>query len=407
MMATLEERRQMGRSSFASRPKVAPYSSTPASPRSSASSSSPRLPRPSTAPSRTSATPASSSRDPGTVQRWSVDEEAEEEPTGGSTFSRRSAASALETLTHRAADLAQELYRLKAQGAFTKQESSPRITPRKSTPRSSPRTKKASSTAPLRSSAAAPTTSPVASGQDVSCQVPDRTDPAGMPVWATLSEEASQATERATMLNDKVKAETATRAVCASPLDDHRAQRRHTAKQHTTKQRTASAPASALSVSLAPAAHTRATASALTSRPRLPRSQAQYELHEQQQLCDQQRLELDSYRGRAAAYKAAAAAAVAAGSAWSVEDEIRFAALQKQGEEARHSEGLRELLDLATVATARRVMDAARDVAHNRCASSTRAASTASSPLLSAPLRSSPLLSAPLRSSPRPHAATC
>jgi len=60
---------------------------------------------------------------------------------------------------------------------------------------------------------------------------------------------------------------------------------------------------------------------------------------------------------------------VAAGSAWSVEDEIRFAALQKQGEEARHSEGLRELLDLATVATARRVMDAARDVAHNRAES--------------------------------------
>ncbi len=162
----------------------------------------------------------------------------------------------------------------------------------------------ASATTPAVASASAS----ASAARDVACQVPDRTDPEGMPLWSTLSVEAEAAAEHQSVYNDKVRAETA--------LQETRA-----------------------------------------------------ELASATQLCEQQRLELDSLRGRGAALKAASAHAVHAGAPWSLEDELRFTALTKAGESGRHSDGLRELLDLAVVATTSRVSDALREAAHARAES--------------------------------------
>jgi hypothetical protein len=86
-------------------------------------------------------------------------------------------------------------------------------------------------------------------------------------------------------------------------------------------------------------------------------------------LCERQRLELESLRGRGAAVKVASAYAVHTGTPWSKEDELRFHALAKMGDDGKHSDGLRELLDLAVVATTARVSDALREAAHARAVS--------------------------------------
>lgn len=72
---------------------------------------------------------------------------------------------------------------------------------------------------------------------------------------------------------------------------------------------------------------------------------------------DEQRLELQSLRGRGTAFKLAAAAANKAGSPFNKHDDRRFGALRHSGEEQPTSDDLRELLDLATLATGRRVAD--------------------------------------------------
>ena len=104
------------------------------------------------------------------------------------------------------------------------------------------------------------------------------------------------------------------------------------------------------------------------ARAEMAMEKSQQELRAATDTLEQQTLELNTLRGRATALKAASDAAAASGSPLGRHDLRRFNELPKSGDAARSvaSEDLRELLDLAIIATSRRVNDALAQAAWAR-----------------------------------------
>ena len=345
------------------RPRVVIPPSSSSSPRVHLS---PRLLRPGTAPSNGRPVPhvphsVSSSHDAATVQRWTAEPRVDDE----SLPSERENKSYLETLAARAADLASELYRLKLVGGMdlTGKVSSPRMHARIAPHKKSiaGRSKKSGSARGV--AAAEPTTCAPAEATARAVSYEEPSNPFFLSRISAAEDLPNMGEEHSNAPIDPTGYGQGLVHAMTQELEVEKEKRVAHLQQLGVKRLRSQAIARAWS-----AWHS--TWIEMTkARQEAALEESRSELANATHLCERQRLELESLRGRGAAVKVASAYAVHTGTPWSQEDELRFHALAKMGDEGKHSDGLRELLDLAVAATTARVSDALREAAHARAVS--------------------------------------